>query len=188
MTARVTAATVPGSLRVADPPEGARSPHNRTPRLLANGSGISAPDSARSRRIEPAPERGSAAMTRPVGSYRLSPARIDPYQSADKVMGTRRRPDRDEVHPSRRPQVNVAVRGFRLYRCITQRPNPVIDEPAGAGRCAGPARAGVRGRRGPVCGIGPPQMTRRPRIRRAMTRRWIWLVPSPISVSFASRM
>ena len=28
---------------------------------------------------------------------------------------------------------------------------------------------------------------RRPRIRRAITRRWTWLVPSPISVSLASR-
>ena len=44
------------------------------------------------------------------------------------------------------------------------------------------------GRAGPPYGSrGPTQTTRRPRIRRAITRRWIWLVPSPISVSFASR-
>ena len=34
---------------------------------------------------------------------------------------------------------------------------------------------------------GGAYSTRRPRSFRAMTRRWIWLVPSPISVSFASR-
>ncbi len=34
---------------------------------------------------------------------------------------------------------------------------------------------------------GDPQTTRNPRIRRAITSRWIWLVPSPISVSLASR-
>ena len=31
------------------------------------------------------------------------------------------------------------------------------------------------------------QTIRSPRIRRAITSRWTWLVPSPISVSFASR-
>ena len=83
MTARVTAATVPGPLRVTDP-------QNLVPRLLANGSGPAALDPTSPLQIQPAPERGSAGMTRPGGSYRLSPARIDPYQSADKVMGTRR--------------------------------------------------------------------------------------------------
>ena len=34
---------------------------------------------------------------------------------------------------------------------------------------------------------GCAHTTRRPRTCRAMTSRWIWLVPSPISVSFASR-
>ena len=171
--ATVMAATVPGPLGVADP-------QNLVPRLLANGSGPAALDPTSRLRIQPAPERGSAGMTRSVGSYRLPPAGIGPYQSAHKVMGTRHCPDRDAVHPSRGPQLIVAVRGFRLDRCITQRANPVIDEPASRGRHAGRRGVGARPARS--------QMTRRPRIRRAMTRRWIWLVPSPISVSFASRM
>lgn len=73
-----------------------------------------------------------------------------------------------------------------------------MSQPAGAGMragagpvCGAQGGVGVRGpagRRGVGARPARSQMTRRPRIRRAMTRRWIWLVPSPISVSFASRM
>ncbi len=61
---------------------------------------------------------------------------------------------------------------------VCRRPEPVPpDRPPDQGRLSGP-----RPRR-PLA-----QMTRRSRMRRAMTRRWTWLVPSPISVSLASRM
>ena len=54
-------------------------------------------------------------------------------------------------------------------------------------KTAHPDRDRVGGRHRRLADPDAAQTTRSPRILRAMTRRWTWLVPSPISVSLASR-
>ena len=78
-------------------------------------------------------------------------------------------------------------RDLRDRRAVAVRPR----RPGSVGHRSSRRRSGRASRSRPAPATdarrADRQTTRRPRIFRAMTRRWTWLVPSPISVSLASR-
>ena len=98
----------PDTLLLPDPAaaQDAPSSHNRLPRLVRSGSGLAAPDPASQRGIWPEAERGSAGMTRRIGSRPLESFPTSPWKRFWENCDSRL-PGRDEAHSSERPRPSV---------------------------------------------------------------------------------
>ena len=108
-----------------------------------------------------------------------------------------------EAYDRRRADVDACVAAWvtdpATFELIDARPFVLAGQGPWPDEFEGRRPRGADGRRrerrlrpwgGPALGPSRAERlrrSRRPRILRAMTSRWIWLVPSPISVSFASR-
>ena len=130
--------------------------------------------------VRPCPQRVPAA-----------PRRVRPRPPVEGHEGHLRRRQRPGHDVRRR-----VVEGHHAGQGRLRLRGPVAPEPDAPDlrRRAGASTASSSGcsRSGRAAQLARPppaaQTTRRPSTERAITRRWIWLVPSPISVSFASRM
>ena len=119
-----------------------------------------------------------------------APRRVRPGSAAQGHEGLLRRRGDGKVGPMpcRWWKVTTPEKGAWAY-AGQSRPSLTLQTCVGGHEPVPPDRpAHARSARaGGLAVGGVPQTTRRPRMRRAMTRRWTWLVPSPISVSLASR-
>jgi len=112
------------------------------------------------------------------GLDQTSTVRIYLYMFADRATYERLRTTVDACAAS-------FVTDPQTYQSVEQSPFVMVGQGPWGQAFEAALRAGLIVAAGRA--TTPGQTTRRPRIFRAITSRWIWLVPSPISVSLASR-